>query len=127
MKNLYLILTIIVLSTLGSCRKDYYGQPPIPAGPISFNTEILPILETNCAKSGCHVPGSQTPDLTTPNAYNNLTGLGYATPDDSLKPAQSILYQKLTGGSKPMPPDGKLSSYNLNLILTWIKQGAKND
>lgn len=115
------------LLAMGSCRKDYFGQPPIPAGPISFNKEILPILETNCAKSGCHVPGGQTPDLTTPNAYNDLTGLGYVSPSDSMAPSQSILYQKLTAGSKPMPPSGKLSAYNLNLILTWIKQGVQND
>ncbi len=117
----------MVLIAMGSCNKDYYGQPPIPAGPISFNKIVLPILETNCAKSGCHVPGGQTPDLTSANAYNDLTGLGYVSPDDSLAPAQSILYQKLTAGSKPMPPSGKLSAYNLNLILTWIKQGAQND
>ena len=82
MKRLYLILPILSVLALGSCRKDYYGTPPIPAGPVSFSQEILPILETNCAKSGCHVPGGQTPDLTTPNAYNDLTGLGYATPQD---------------------------------------------
>jgi len=126
MKPIFKILIIIIALSAASCRKDYYGQKPIPAGPVSFNGIILPILTQNCAKSGCHVAGGQSPDLTSSNAYDNLTGSGVI---DTLQPATCTLYQHLTGagGLKLMPPDGKLNSFDLALILTWIKQGAQND
>ena len=127
MKTIYILLILVVVVSVAACRNDFFGQPPLPTGPISFNKSVLPILVTECAKSGCHVPGGQTPDLTAANAYNNLTGLGYATPDDSLNAPQSILMKQINNASKPMPPNGKLTAYDISLITTWIKQGAQNN
>src|ERR1017187_2113412 len=106
MKPVFKIIIVLIIFSATACEKDYYGVKPIPPGPVSFTTQVLPILTTSCAISGCHVPGAQTPDLTAANAYNDLTGLGYATPDDSLAPQNSVLYKHLSGNLKIMPPSG---------------------
>src|SRR5215472_7914240 len=49
---------------------------------VSFSKDILPIFSTNCALSGCHVPGGHVPDLTAANAYQSLTTGGYVTAGD---------------------------------------------
>jgi hypothetical protein len=128
MKAIYIILILVFTMAVVSCRKDYIGNPPIdPNIPVSFKTDVQPILTTNCAKSGCHVAGGQTPNLAADAAYDNLTGLGYVDPADSANPAQDNLYKILTSSTGYMPKSGKLSSHDINLIYTWIKQGAHNN
>jgi hypothetical protein len=127
MKNISKIFIVLVIFATASCRKDYYGQKPLPPGPVSFSKMIVPILNLNCAKSGCHVAGGQTPNLSPDVAYDNLTGLGYVNPEDTLTPEKSSLYEHLDGTLKLMPTSGKLSSYDMGLIKTWIQQGAQNN
>jgi hypothetical protein len=82
----------------------------------------------NCLGSGCHATGGQAPTLSADKAYDQLTQLGYVdaiTPDTL--PANSKLYQRLIGTSKPMPPAGKLSSSKISAVELWIKQGSNNN
>ncbi|MGZ3749993.1 MAG: hypothetical protein ACXVAU_01885, partial [Mucilaginibacter sp.] len=67
---------------LTSCYKDVNIPTPAedPNGPPqqwSFKKDIAPLLNTSCAKSGCHVAGSQAPDLETAVSYNSLVNGGY--------------------------------------------------
>jgi hypothetical protein len=127
MNKTYLLFALLFILTAVSCRKDYYGVKQVDQNKIvHFSTDIQPIFSTNCAKSGCHVAGGETPDLTPDNAYNGLMN-GLATPDDSLAPENTTLYKMLTSTTKPMPPAGKLTSYDINLVVAWIKQGAQNN
>ncbi len=126
-KLIFLFLAAAIV--IQACRKDFKMAPvagPIPTGVISFDTLILPVLTSNCAKSGCHVSGGHTPDLTAANAYNQLTGLGYVPQDDTteVNAKNSFLYKAITSTSKPMPPTSPLSATQVALILTWIKQGS---
>ena len=129
-KSIFFFLVLILL--VQACRKDFTMAPPavqLPSGNISFDTVIIPILTSNCTKSGCHISGGQVPDLTAANAYNSLTLLGYVpVGDTSLADAKSsTLYSKLTSTSKPMPPNGALTPTQNAQILAWIKQGSLNN
>ena len=130
MKHTKLIfLFFIAILVVQACRKDFKMAPAvaiIPTGTVSFDSVILPILTTNCIKSGCHGNGGQTPELTATNAYNQLTGLGYVPQDDTSEAdaKNSILYKKLTATSKPMPPTGPLTATQIAQILAWMKQGS---
>ncbi len=119
-----------------SCKKDYLttSAPPDNSAPIdltkpiSFAGSIVPIFTANCLGSGCHVTGGQSPNLTADKAYDQLTQLGYvdaSTPDTI--PANSKLYQRLIGTTKPMPPAGKLSSTKISAVELWLKQGSQNN
>lgn len=91
--------------------------------PVSFNAEIIPILNNSCNTSGCHSTGGIAPDLSASNAYLSLTGSYVNTGD----PQASSLYLWMTGKKgTPMPTSGINKDYNA-LILAWIKQGAKNN
>ena len=128
MKTIRIFLLFVVVSmAIGACEKDNFGTPPIdPNKIVSFSNDLIPLFAANCAKSGCHVTGSQTPDLTAANAYDQLTGLGYV-PTDKTGAETCKLYVRMTSFSNPMPKSGILPAAQSNLVLSWIRQGAQNN
>jgi hypothetical protein len=95
---------------------------------VSFSKNIIPLITTNCAIPTCH-SGSKPAgslDLDGSVAYSQLgkSGSGYI---DTLNPTYSVLYSSLVSSSTPMPPNGSLSTCNLQLIQKWMKQGGKNN
>jgi len=87
---------------------------------ISYQDDIVP-LWSQCV--GCH-NGNTPPTLNT-NSFANLLN-GYVTPNDA---DGSILYKSLlgTGGVSLMPPGSAWSQTKINLVKTWINQGALNN
>ena len=99
--------------------------------PVFFNDEIIPIFEQNCIF--CHSEEHTrkhhypvTPYLTASVAYDSLMSGGYV---DTLSPEKSILYLRVSGNSIGirMPISGKLSDFEIQKILNWIKFGAPNN
>ena len=92
---------------------------------VQFTKDIVPILSKNCAITGCH-NGSVKPNLTSALAYSSLTTGGYV---DTGKPESSEVYLWLTGKkAATMPLGAPNNPSNINqLMLAWIKQGAKNN
>lgn len=92
--------------------------------PVGFASDIIPIFTQSCSLSGCHVPGSKSPDLSAANAYNSLTVGNYY---NVALPESSTIYLWMTGQkTTPMPVSGINKDYNA-LVLAWIKQGAQNN
>ena len=119
---------ILCLAFLNACEKDYYSPKTVEVtGPVSFATDIIPILTEDCAIASCHVSGAESPNLAAASAFDELTGLGYV---DASNPANSRVYKLITGASNPvMPPAGNplLSPEEIGYILAWIEQGAQNN
>jgi len=93
---------------------------------VSFKTDLIPIFDKSCNMAGCHNTGGKQPDLTADKAYASLTignYLNIAAPD------QSVVYLYLVGKKNPQMPLGAANNpSNINnLMLAWIKQGAKNN
>ena len=76
----------------------------------SFTNDVKPIIDINCAVSGCHVTGAQFPPLT---SY------------DELKNQSSRI--KTRTGSGTMPPQGALSSENIETIAKWVDNGSPDN
>lgn len=92
--------------------------------PVSFVSDIVPILNSSCNTSGCHSTGGISPDLSAVNAYTSLSNGGYI---NSNNPQTSELYLWMTGKKgTPMPTSGINKDYNA-LVIAWIKQGAQNN
>jgi hypothetical protein len=125
--NLIPIILFCILF-LNACEKDYLAPQTATVieinFPVSFATNIVPILNEDCAKATCHVAGGHTPDLTPAKAYNELTLLGYVDPNNA---EGSTLYRLITASTKPMPPSGRLNGTEIGLIKAWINQGAQNN
>jgi hypothetical protein len=114
-------ITTILMLFLWGCYYDV-GLEEItsPDTVVSFALDIQPIL-TNCTT--CH-PVLRLPDLTVGNSYNAITNGSYIVPNDL---EASVLYQRLLGNPSIMPPSGALTSAKINLIKSWIEQGALNN
>lgn len=118
--SIFLILVLLSLF-LNGCKYDFIlpeEVPPIDNGgdPISFATQVAPIFTTQKC-TDCH--NSQAPKLTADVAYAQLVP-GYV---NTTTPASSKVYTVATSGTHY----AKVSAAQGALILTWIKEGAKNN
>lgn len=91
---------------------------------VCFNTQILPMIVSNCATSGCHDAKSKEDgyELT---SYSKIIAKGIKVGS----PSNSKLYQvmiRTDNERMPLPPLPALSKANIDLFAKWIQQGAKN-
>ena len=117
----FMVLSLCIIS---GCAKNYVEAPEIPED-ISFNDDILPIFTSHC--ESCHQTDKVFPDLilSAELAYTQLLTDGINAPYVNIAdPESSKLYVKIKTN---MPPFDILPSYNINMILKWIQQGAKNN
>ena len=100
---------------------------PVDAGRTSpsFNADILPILTSRCAFAGCHVAGGPYGiDL---RIYNTVIAGG--KDDDTVTAGdarESELVEVIIEGEMP-PDDLPLPAAQIQLIIDWINEGAKNN
>lgn len=94
---------------------------------VYFETQVLPLLISNCAKSGCHTAADHR-DGVVLNNFNNIMTTGDIDPG---RADHSDLYEMITetDPSKRMPPPplAPLSGSQIDLIFNWIQQGAQNN
>jgi len=94
---------------------------------IYFERDILPLLQTNCAFSGCHNEASAQ-DGVILTTYEQVMNSGVVTP---LRLDNSDLFEVLTDDDEddrmPPPPSQRLSQEEIQLVSNWILQGATND
>jgi len=136
------LLGIAFLLLIFSCKHEPIAPaeetnvtplPPVitdnPCDPDSvyFQVDILPLLRSNCAFSGCHGDGSSENGVELSN-YNNVMQTADVRPGD---PAGSDLYEMITETDPdkrmPQPPYAPLGSEQIAMIRKWIEQGAKNN
>lgn len=112
-----------------ACAQDAGRRPSANASrPVSFERQVLPLLEKRCNK--CHHAGEQQGglDLTrreTIGRGGDELGVGVIPG----KPGASPLIQVLTGQVEPaMPGEGDpLPAAEIDLLRRWIKEGARDD
>lgn len=107
--------TIILLTESNLCETDV----------ISFQREILPIMVSGCAYSGCHDAGTAEDDIVL-ESYQQIRS--EVTPGD---PNDSEIYKSITDNPNDedfMPPSPAiaLSSEQITVVRKWIEQGAQN-
>jgi hypothetical protein len=95
---------------------------------VSLGDDLIPIFAQSCGISGCHNSGGIHPDLSADkdNIYNTLINGNYV---NLSTPENSELYLWLTGKRAATMPVGAANNpSNINqLLLAWVKQGAKNN
>ncbi len=136
-----LVLQVFLMAGLGitSCKHDPVlsdddmmptdpADPEAPCDPdvVYFDRQVLPILKSNCALSGCH--DSQTAEEgIVLDSYESLMAADIV---DTRGPSESKLYEVLveTEGDDrmPPPPANRLDQELIDRIAKWIRQGAKD-
>ncbi len=102
---------------LFSCAYDnaeeLYGENECPPGGVSFTQKVLPIIEANCAVSGCHVNGQQSPTLENHTQIANNAGK---------------IKEWTSSGIMPPSTSGRsLTADEINSIACWVDAGAINN
>lgn len=82
---------------------------------ISYASDVVPIINTACALSGCHVAGFASGDFTT---------------FDAVQSRASRVVARITSGSMPpsnTPGPSSLTDSQIETIECWVEQGAMNN
>jgi uncharacterized membrane protein len=131
-KILFSSALIILFTLLGvfSCTKDKTPRPAvtttIPCDPnkVYFEKSVRPIINSNCAMSGCHDAATHQ------DGVNLSTYEGIRAQVSPGRPGDSEIMQVITetDEDKRMPPWPKdpLTQQQTDLIRKWIEQGADN-
>lgn len=82
---------------------------------VCFNTQILPLIQSNCAQSGCHDAISHQEGYT----LTNYTGIMKGINDGEIM-------KQINKGDMPMSPVPPLTTEQKNLLQKWIAEGARN-
>jgi len=110
----------IIPSITDTIQKDtsHHTQPdttyhvPNTGDSACFNTQILPMMISNCAMSGCHDPYSHQKGYNL-TSYTNISRYAYP------------IYSSVTNGKMPQGRPA-LSATQKALFLKWISEGARN-
>lgn len=135
-----------------------YAMPPgtdLAAPVVSFKTDVMPVLNANCASASCHgiadgpqgglfLGAQQKKGADAAAVYQKLVGpmagqlstMPYVTPGD---PAKSYLMHKVDGDqcqfetacangdcAHTMPYDRPLAVETRDILRRWIAQGASD-
>ncbi len=131
MKATVFILTVVFITMLPACKHEIPGipapEPPVvPPGSnlVCFESDILPIFISNCAKSGCHDADSHQEGYVF-DSYENIIRDGIIPGDANDSEVYEVLFED--GNDKmPRPPNPDLTAQQKALIGRWINEGARN-
>ena len=130
----------------GACGSKCEGGRVCSAGtcscgaPVSFSTQLQPLMTAECANTGCH-SGNQAKaglNLAVGRAYAEMVNVASTAAGCSgrllVVPGavdQSYLVNKLTGigmcNGSAMPKSGGLAPAQVDLFRSWICNGAPNN
>jgi hypothetical protein len=98
---------VVVVKDSEDCQTTLSVRIQHGATGISYATQIKAIINTNCAKSGCHGAGTGSRDWT---VLSNVKA--------------NALNIKTRVSNRTMPPDVPLGQSDINLISCWVDDGA---
>lgn len=128
MKHRSLCILIAAALAVGGCVYDEHddndGLDDNALEDVSLSEDVQPIFTDNCVGAGCHGEGEVPPALTEGLTYDELWEMEMVEPGD---PQGSVLYERMTSASRPMPPGGVLPDNQLAVVRAWIEQGAEDN
>ena len=107
---------------LGILTVAAIGIPGTPPATLTYEKEVLPLFATRCL--GCHGAGKAQAGLDLRTRSSLLQGAASGKMVRVESPEKSPLYEALASGRMPPSPQ-KLSRGETQLVLNWIRSGAK--
>lgn len=107
---------------------DTINPNPCDPGTVYFQNDVLPFLIANCAQPDCHDQATQE-DGVGLFSYNSVMNSNIVNPGNA---GDSELIEVLTDNdpNNVMPPPSSgitITSDQIQMIATWINQGAQNN
>lgn len=91
---------------------------------VYYVNQIEPFLKTNCAFSGCHDAITQEDGVNLSSYYSFANDKDLVDRED---PTKSELYEVLEKGEMPPAGYNVIPEDDIEMVLKWIAQGAKNN
>ena len=116
-------IALLVPLMAGACDDEFnYNNHSVEVEGEGIEA-VASVMEGSCA--GCHTGESSSAglDLITDFCGRVLDGR-IVVPGDS---ASSVLYQRISNESAPMPPSGLMDQANIDIVRDWIDAGADCD
>ena len=125
---------IAVLLIVNSCTHEPFLDPGLlndgnPTTPgcvtrnlVCFESSVLPIFQSSCAKPGCHDASTQEAGFVL-STYASIVRRGIKPGNATESKLYKVLFEN---GEDAMPPGSPLTKAQKDSIKVWIDQGAKN-
>ena len=119
-KTINKLLFFLIILGFQSCYYDVVINEEETATSVkSFSSDVLPLFRSSCVS--CHDGTITLPDLRDANAYKSLTLGNYLLVSD---PEKSSLIAKIRSGH---PYQGALTEGEIQRLISWIKEGLKEN
>jgi len=112
-------VALLVLGTT-ACDDTLFNTNDQPSG--VFLEDVLEIVDHECI--ACHSGLTAEAGLDLSTDFCSVVDGRIVVPDN---PDASLLYVRMRSPSEPMPPSGKLPQDQVDIIQTWIEDGAPCD
>ena len=113
-------VVFVAMLAMNSCYYDktdkLYPSTTCDTAKMSFNANIKSMMKTNCTDKGCHTSSNPNGSI----ELETFAGTKATVAGDKLMNALNYV----SGGSKNMPPTGKISDCDLSKVQAWIKRGS---
>ena len=117
-----LVSALVVAGFIPGCYYDneeelyelWYAQNVCDTLNVSYSQDIKPIIDGQCATTGCHIAGG-----TGNGIFDNYNGVKAKVDNGSMM--QRVVV------SRDMPPSTPLSDCNVQKFEAWINAGAPNN
>lgn len=105
-----------------------FPNPGHPCDPdtVYFEKDLLPILQSGCAQPGCHDAISMQDGIRLTDYQSVMTTADVKPFDPEGSDLYEVLIEDDPGKRMPPPPLSPMSQENIDLVYTWIGQGAEN-
>lgn len=115
-KHLIWLLLLLPLA----CTREYVQD----LRSVCFETEVLPVFQSNCNQSGCHNSQDRREgyDL---SSYETIVSRGIVPGDFKASEIYKVLVAPF-GAGMPQSPYSRLTDEQITTIATWIEEGAQN-
>ena len=114
MRKIYCPLGLLALLFTYSCEsknaEEEYPTVDCNTEQLTYDTDVKPIVDANCAVPGCHVPGTGRAVLENYVQVKSIVDNGQ--------------FEDRVLTNKTMPPNQALSVCNLDKLQAWLNNGA---
>jgi hypothetical protein len=130
--KIFIFVTFLAGVLVISCKHDPIPEPPSGGGGggtggsslICFESEVLPIFQSTCAKPGCHDAVSREEGFVL-DSYANIMKKGIVPGRATSSEIYTVLF-KSGDDRMPEPPNPPLTKAQSDAIGRWINEGALN-
>lgn len=109
-------IAILLVAVIYSCSSDKLPETCSTAADVSFSMDVLPILNANCVS--CH---------SGPSPEAGIDQSSWATVKATVDNGSFLGSIKHESPYVPMPLNGELDPCNIQIIETWVNEGAENN